>query len=519
MINYIGFITNCEIIVHVDQNNLATHPPSLRVFFATEMWERYGFYVVQSLLALYLVLHFNWKDDRVYALVGSFTALTYLSPVIGGWVADHLLGQKRAILAGATCLFFSYLTLTLLISDYGLTAALAGVAVGTGLLKPNISSLLGNEYPTNSTKRESGFTIFYMGITAGIILGTTLPSVLHQQFGWVISFASAAFGMVIAFAVFAFGIYRYQIVDYHPYEFQLMKLFKAIAMIAILWLIAFAILNFPVFADSAFIAVVLLSLIYLVSAIKRESPNQARQTTVIGLLCIISVMFWAFYFQMFMSLTLFISRVVEPKLLGVDFPPPYYVSVQSIGMLIFGYLFSRSKPKLTLKQSGIRTGKKFLLAIIFMAAAYALITAVCFKSHTAALLSPLYFIPTYLLISLAELLLSPVGLSAITVLASRRKISTMMGIFFVSLGIGGFLSGKLASLTSIKSEGLSILELKAHYSHSFSMLFIILLAATAVCFILYRVIKALLSRHEEEVETATRHSLRVIQSVAKDLLG
>lgn len=123
------------------------HPPSLRVFFATEMWERYGFYVVQTLLALYLVLHFKWPDKQVYALVGSFTALTYMSPLVGGWIADHLLGQKRTILTGAVVLLLSYLGLSLIKSDHLLNLSLAGIAVGTGLLKPNISSLLGNEYP------------------------------------------------------------------------------------------------------------------------------------------------------------------------------------------------------------------------------------------------------------------------------------------------------------------------------------------------------------------------------------
>jgi proton-dependent oligopeptide transporter, POT family len=500
-----------------EYNRIETHPPSLGFFFATEMWERYGFYVVQSLLALYLALHFKWQDERVYALVGSFTALTYLSPVIGGWIADHLLGQKRAIFTGAIFLFFSYIALTLLTSDQGLTAALAGIAVGTGLLKPNISSLLGNEYPSGSLKRESGFTIFYMGITSGIILGTTLPSIFNNQFGWSFSFASAAFGMSIAFAVFAFCVYRYKTADYHPYEFKLSKLLKAIAMMFLLWLVAFFILNYPTLADAAFAAVVLLSLAYLINTIKREKPLQAKRTIVISLLCIISVMFWAFYFQMFMSLTLFISRVVEPKLFGINFPPPYYISVQSIGMLLFGYLLSRSKSSLTLAQSGIRTGNKFILAVIFIMLAYMLITAICYSSNTAALLSPLYFIPAYLAISIAELLLSPVGLAAITILASRKKVSTMMGIFFVSLGIGGFLSGKLASLTSI-NPNVSILVLKAHYTYTFSLLLAILFGATVICLILNRIIKSLLVRHEKEVAggTTIRPLITSGQSMAVD---
>ena len=138
------------------------HPQSLRTFFATEMWERYGFYAVQTLLALYLALHLYWPDEKVYILTGSFTALTYLSPVLGGWIADHLIGQKTAIFLGMFILLFSYASIGLIVTDLQLCLVLAGIAVGTGLLKPNISSLLGNEYPENSPNRESGFTIFYL---------------------------------------------------------------------------------------------------------------------------------------------------------------------------------------------------------------------------------------------------------------------------------------------------------------------------------------------------------------------
>lgn len=467
-------------------------PPSLRVFFATEMWERYGFYVVQSLLALYMALHFKWQDQRVYALVGSFTAMTYLSPIIGGWIADNLLGQKNTIIVGTITLFFSYLSLAFVSSDHGLMLVLASIPVGTGLLKPNISSLLGNAYPVDSPQRESGFTIFYMGITSGIILGTTLPSQINIWFGWSISFASAAFGMVIAFSVFLLGVKRYRIEDYHPFEYSPAKLVKATLLIIALWAASFSVLFFPWLANLSFSAVILLSLAYLISTAQREGPKQARQTIVIGLLCIISVMFWAFYFQMFMSLTLFISRVVEPNLFGIPFPPPYYIGVESIGMLIFGFFLSRKRSRLSCEQSGINTGNKFMLAMLFMVMAYALITFVCRESYGSVLLSPLLFIPAYLLISIAELLLSPVGLSAITILASRRKVSTMMGIFFVSLGIGGFLSGKLASLTAINPDNMNMPELKIHYAQTFTQLLTVLVAATLLSWVLNQVIKRML---------------------------
>ena len=468
------------------------HPPSLRIFFGTELWERYGFYVVQSLLALYLALHYQWPDKQVYELVGSFTALTYLSPVIGGWIADQFLGQKITILTGTVCLFLSYLVLSLINNAQILPMALAGIAVGTGLLKPNISSLLGNQYPINSPKRDAGYTIFYMGITTGIILGTTLPSQLNHHFGWSVSFASAAIGMTLAFCTFSLGIKLFHIEDYKPYEYHLIKVVKATALILILWsLCAFMLFN-PHFANQTFFSIILICMIYLIVCAMREEPEQAKKTTVIGLLCIISVLFWAFYFQMFLSFTLFIARVVEPTFLGINFPPPYYVAIESVGMLFFGFLLSRRKAKLELTDRNLETNNKFLLSMGLMCLSFLMIALLASFNPNNVLLLPIYLVPAYLLISLAELLLSPVGLSAITILAARNKVSTMMGIFFVSLGTGGFLSGKLANLTALPTENLSLIEIQQIYAHGFKQLFFALLLATGVAWILNRVIKRLL---------------------------
>lgn len=475
-------------------NNLEKHPKSLRIFFATEMWERYGFYVVQSLLALYLALYFKWPDKQVYALVGSFTALTYLSPLVGGWIADKLIGQKRAILLGAAVLFISYCLLSTIDSSIALTAALAGIAVGTGLLKPNISSLLGNEYPAGSAKRESGFTVFYMGITTGIILGTTLPSLLSEHFGWAASFASAALGMIIAFMVFLFGIIRYKINDYNPFVFEFKKIALALGLLTMLWSLSFYIMNYPQLANVMFGLVVLFSASYILYSVNSEQAAQSRQTLVIGLLCIISVMFWSFYFQMFMSLTLFIARVVQPNLWGIPFPPPYYVTVESFGMLLIGYFLAKTHPKLSLIERGLSTGKKFLLAMLFITVAYLLIVLVSSFTNKSTLITPLLIIPAYLIISLAELLLSPVGLSAITVLACKNKVSTMMGIFFVSLGIGGFLSGKLAALTAIPEGETNIVVLKTLYANAFVQQLGILFIASLGCLVLFAIIKFLLTR-------------------------
>jgi POT family proton-dependent oligopeptide transporter len=286
---------------------------------------------------------------------------------------------------------------------------------------------------------------------------------------------------------------KYKINDYNPFVFNLKKSAFALIFMLLLWSLSFYILNSPQLANLMFGLVVLFSAIYILYSVNNESANQSRLTLVIGLLCIISVTFWSFYFQMFMSLTLFISRVVQPTLYGIQFPPPYYITIQSIGMLAIGYFLAKKHHQLTLIQRGLSTGKKFLFAMLCMTIAYSIIAFVSSFIDKSVLLSPLLIIPAYLMISLAELLLSPVGLSAITVLADKNKVSTMMGIFFVSLGIGGFLSGKLAGLTAIPTGETNILVLKNLYAAAFTQQLSILFIATLGCLVLFAIIKFLLT--------------------------
>lgn len=479
-------------------NIQSKHPKSIKTFFATEMWERYGFYVVQTLLALYVAIHMGWPDAKVYKLVGSFTALTYVSPVIGGWIADKFIGQKKAVLLGTITLFISYLIIAFFLNDKALCIALSGITVGTGLLKPNVSSLLGNEYQTRPEIRESGFTIFYMGITMGIILGTTFPSLISDKFGWTGAFLSASIGMIFAALSFIHGIYAYKIHDYYEININFEKIVSAIGLICSLWLVSYFLLTYPYLADSVFIAVSIICFVYIVYSAKKEQTEQAKRTLVIGLLCIISIIFWTFYFQMFMSLTLFIVRTVNPTLFNINFPPPFYVGIQSVGMIILGIILSKfTKNKASKAKQAIGSGNKFLISICCMTISYSLIVAISKLSIGSNLISPLLLIPAYLIISIAELLLSPVGLSSVTLLASRDKVSTMLGIFFVSLGIGGYLSGKLAGITSLPIGISSLSEIKQHYSSSFTKLLIILFALTLISAFLNYLIRKLMKEETD----------------------
>src|SRR3990167_454908 len=170
------------------------HPIALPFLFLTEMWERFGFYVVQGLLILYMTQYFGFTDNEGYTILGVFSALVYISPFIGGFLADKILGFKTAIVWGGLFLIVGYALLSLPYPKLLFYPALATIIIGNGLFKPNISSLLGTQYASNDPRRDSGFTIFYIGINIGAFLAGISSGYIKNFFGWRTSFGLAAFG-------------------------------------------------------------------------------------------------------------------------------------------------------------------------------------------------------------------------------------------------------------------------------------------------------------------------------------
>ncbi|OGO93523.1 MAG: hypothetical protein A3F10_05725 [Coxiella sp. RIFCSPHIGHO2_12_FULL_42_15] len=479
------------------------HPSSLWILSLTETWERYGFYAIQSLLALYLSMHLGLKDVDTYLLVGSFTALTYISPIIGGWIADHLLGQKKSVFIGAIVLLASYLGLAFNNSLHGIIYSLANIAVGTGLLKPNISSLLGRQYPVGDPKRNSGFTFFYMGINLGILFGTTLPSQIQFLWGWKVCFVSASLGLVIALLTFVIGTKILNMPDYAVLQNQRRQWLNYLT--AFFVLIGFFSVSYLVLSNNTlsllfFITVVVLAAGYVIWVAANERNVQRNKTIAFLLLCVISTLFWALYFQMFMALTLFIARSVQPTIMGISFPPPYYIAIQSLGILFFGFILQKYWAKRPSKNIAYSVSIKFSIAILLMLIAYGLILIAIGNPNSLQLISPWLVIVAYLFISLAELMLSPIGLAAVTDLIRPQIVSTMMGIFFVSLGLGGYLSGKLADLTAIDKATHNIILIKKSYFTAFSKLTTILAGAFILSILVVFFIKALMFRHQECVD-------------------
>ena len=186
--------------------DIEKQPSVIPVFFGTEMWERFGFYVIQALLVLYMTSSvFGFSDEHSYAILGAFTAIAYITPILGGFVASHILDFEHAVILGGILLAIGYATLALP-SEHFFYIGLSIVAVGSGFFKPNISSYLGDFYHRNDPLREKGYTIFYVGINSGILLSTAASGYIQRYFGWHVPFLLASIGLLIGTATFIFGM-------------------------------------------------------------------------------------------------------------------------------------------------------------------------------------------------------------------------------------------------------------------------------------------------------------------------
>ena len=466
-----------------------SQPKALIPLFVTELWERYGFYVIQSLLTIFLTLHLHLSDKKTYSIVGTFTALSYITPMIGGFIADKVIGQKLSVIFGCITLLVSYLILSVEYSNiHSLYISLAGITVGTGLLKPNIACLVGTLYTSNDPRRDGGFSIYYAGMALGILLGTTIPYNLEEYYGWSITFISPACTMFIALLIFLLAIRKYPINNYANAEICIKNILIAFAFSVITFIISYILLDFPTIALIFFISLSIFSILLVLYISLNEDTIQKIRTISFLILCFISVLYWMLYFQMFLSLTLFTYHAVKHTFLGLTIHPTYFVAIESLGLIIIGPLLAPIFSRYYLKNDCADSAFKFLIAFIFVFLSFILIILSIYFTNGANLINPLWIIIAYLLISISEIFLSPVGLSMSTKLVRPEVVGLMVGVFFMSLGVGGYLAGSLAKLSSLPNN-YSILDMKKTYLLAFGYYTFIAFLICIVAYLFFLLIK------------------------------
>lgn len=434
--------------------NMRHHPKALSYLFLTEMWERFGFYVVQGMLVLYLTKGFGFTDNKSYTISGLFTALAYISPMVGGFLADAFLGFEVAILWGGVFLIAGYAMLAFL-SLESFYFALATIIIGTGLFKPNISSLLGTLYRNDENRRDSGFTIFYIGINVGILLSGS-SGIIKNYLGWNACFAFASAGLIVSLITFGIGIKTGAVKlqeNSRPVsrstKFYLHKPFLIFYCVMAAVLLGFLLQS--KFLDNWLLPTVGVALlIFMFMLAQRQEAYDRQRLYVLNILIISSIVFWALFWQMFFSVNLFVDRLVDRQILGMHVPTTLFYTLESIFIISFGPALAWCWQTLNEANRNPSSFLKFVSAIVCAGLGFAVLALSTYFYNSEHLVHPLWIVLAYFFITTGEMLLSPIGLSSVTLLSPPRLTGMMMGIWFSALGFGGQFAGELAKLSSVE---------------------------------------------------------------------
>jgi len=443
-----------------------SHPAALPFLFLTEMWERFGFYVVQGLLVLYMTEYFGFSDNESYTILGIFSALVYISPLGGGFIANKILGFKTAVIWGGLFLILGYALLALPYAKALLFPALSIIIVGNGLVKPNVSSLLGTQYTIDNPRRESGFTIFYIGINIGALLAGFSSGYIKDAYGWRVSFGLASIGLIVGLLTFLWGL-KY-IKDTQK---NLATPFSSKCLLFIACLFAAVALSFLLKISSLTnwllpcVGVILFAWLILLT-FKQKGTDRQRML-VLTVLIISSIIFWALFLQLFNSANLYIDRLVDKHFLGMRLTTTVFYASESVFIILLGPIFAFLWHLLAHYDKNPSPVSKFVLGILFAGLGFAVLAMSTLYQNADGLISPWWIFSAYLLITIGELLLSPIGLSAVTMLAPPQLMGIMMGVWFVGTGFGGLVAGWIAKLSSVPQGTQTTIEKLVIYHHAF----------------------------------------------------
>lgn len=435
-------------------------PKQLYLLFFAEMWERFSFYGMKALLMAYMVSELKFDDPKAYAILGSYAALVYTMPMFGGYLADKFIGYQRAVIFGGILMTLGHSILALP-ADWSFFYGMAFIICGNGFFKPNISSLVGTLYTENDPRRDSGFSIFYMGINIGAALGGFLCAYVGREINWHYGFGIAGIFMAIGLIVFAFGKKSLGDRGLPPNREVLKKpvfaflkpehlIYGGTLLVVPLVVTLF---NQYHLMDYIMFGLGTVALIYILSlGFKMERAAKLKLFAAL-IMIIFSIVFWAVYEQNAGAMNLLAERNAEMVLFGIDLPelsinnflPPGWVIVLT---LIIAPLW----PWLNKRGKEPSTPLKFALAFIFLGTGFCVFYLGCLANESTGIVPLWPFLWGYFFIILGELCLSPIGLSMVTKLSPAKMVSLMMGIWFFASAIGEFLAGKIGSLMSVPKE-------------------------------------------------------------------
>jgi POT family proton-dependent oligopeptide transporter len=433
------------------------HPPGLYWLFFAEMWERFCYYGMRGLLILYLTEVLKKSDNDSYATYGAYTALVYAVTVLGGKIADKILGYRIAIIFGGILMAIGEF-LILGGTEFWLLLGMAVIISGNGYFKANISSIVGKLYQDGDSRRDSGFTIFYIGVNLGAFLATTVVAEVGARYGYDKGFLLAGIGMIIGSVVFVFGQKHYEGQGLPPQPEKLhapflgpLSLFHvtvlgSLAAIPIFYLLLnnSSVVGYLLLATALYVGYTLLSAGFQGGKVLRD------RMIVLILLMLFNIVFWACFEQAGSSLTLFADRNVDRHFFGFEIGAATTQFFNPFFILIFGSIFSVMWIWLSRIKKNPNIPMKFGLGIVQLGLGYLVIQL------GIQFVSPDYQVPLftlallYMLHTTGELFISPIGLSMVTKLAPANMTGTVMGAWFLSIAGANYVAALLAKLTGVK---------------------------------------------------------------------
>jgi proton-dependent oligopeptide transporter, POT family len=463
-------------------------PQGLYLLFTTGIWERFGFYTLQAIIILYMSKSLILSDHRAYLLYAVFNALLYVTPILGGYLADHYLGFKRSIVIGGFLLTLGYMVIAIN-NIHAFFWGLSIIICANGLFKPSISSIIGCLYNKDDPRRDSGFTIFYMGINIGSMFPPLMAGLIVRKYGWHAGFLVAALGMLVGFLIFVLWKKRLGHHGEAPSSSPLQKSRVARLKFDALFypgLILSVILFYTIFMfpDQAgwllnFSAVVVV-LVVLWFLFKESAVWRSKMTASL-ILILISIGFWALYNQTFMSLMLFSDRNLNKNLLGLNLTPEMIQFFNPFFIILISPFLSYLWIKLARFRKDPSIPMKFALGVLFMSSGFLLLGIATYYCQNGGYVSIWWLILSFFLQTIGELLISPIGLSMITVLSPPRLVGMMMGVWFFAQAEAAELAGYLAKIAAVPKMASTSLSLHI-YGHAFLIYGAVTLILSVIAF-------------------------------------
>jgi POT family proton-dependent oligopeptide transporter len=444
------FLTVGAKVAIQKEPEFAGHPKGLYMLFFAEMWERFSYYGMRALLIFYLTQHWLFNDSKSNLIYGAYTSLVYITPVLGGYLADRYLGQRKAVLFGGVLLAIGHSLMA--VEGVGgqsdptiniFWAALAFIIVGSGFLKANISVMVGQLYNLTDIRRDGAYTIFYMGINLGAAIGTILVGYLGQTIGWGYGFGLAGIGMLAGLVVFVLGRKALRGAGEAPQALARSKEVTLYAVgigaVAVIW----ALVQYQDVIQNLLIVSGLALLGYvLFQSFKLDKEPRERMFAILFLIAL-NPLFWGLFEQAGGSMNLFTDRFVDRA--GV--PASIFQSINPIYIILLAPLFAGLWVALGRRGMEPSAPAKFGLALAQMGLAN-LVLVWGAQAYGLAAMTPVIFVFLYyLLATTGELCLSPVGLSAMNRLAPSYLASLIMGAWFYMTAVGNFVAGKIGEAT------------------------------------------------------------------------